>query len=46
MLSETGVKDVRDLMSMTPNLQITQNGASAQVYIRGVGSTISRQRRS
>lgn len=38
MLSETGVKDVRDLMSMTPNLQITQNGASAQVYIRGVGS--------
>ncbi|WP_227698465.1 TonB-dependent receptor [Sphingomonas hengshuiensis] len=37
-LERTGLKDIRDLTTMTPNLQVTQNGAFAQVYIRGVGS--------
>jgi iron complex outermembrane receptor protein len=38
MLSATGVKDVRDLTTMTPNLQVTQNASFSQVYIRGIGS--------
>ncbi|MGV3480154.1 MAG: TonB-dependent receptor [Sphingobium sp.] len=37
-LAATGVKDVRDLTTMTPNLQVTQNASFSQVYIRGIGS--------
>lgn len=37
-LDATGIKDVRDLASLTPNLLVTQNGALSQVYIRGIGS--------
>jgi iron complex outermembrane receptor protein len=37
-LDRTGIKDVRDLASLTPNLQVTQNGAFSQIYIRGIGS--------
>ena len=37
-LDRNGIEDIRDLTSMTPNLQVTQNAAFAQVYIRGIGS--------
>lgn len=37
-LDKTGIKDIRDLAGSTPNLMVAQNGAFAQVYIRGVGS--------
>ncbi|WP_326523004.1 TonB-dependent receptor [Sphingomonas sp.] len=37
-LERAGVKDVRDLTALTPNLQVTQNGAFSQIYIRGIGS--------
>lgn len=37
-LERTGIKDVRDLATLTPNLQVTQNGAFSQIYIRGIGS--------
>lgn len=37
-INRTGVKDVRDLVAMTPNLNISQNSAFAQIYIRGIGS--------
>lgn len=37
-LERTGIKDVRDIASLTPNLQVTQNGAFSQIYIRGIGS--------
>jgi iron complex outermembrane receptor protein len=37
-LETTGVKDVRDLASLTPNLLVTQNASFSQVYIRGIGS--------
>jgi len=37
-LERTGIKDVRDLASLTPNLQVTQNSSFSQVYIRGIGS--------
>lgn len=37
-LDRNGIKDVRDLASLTPNLQVTQNSSFSQVYIRGIGS--------
>lgn len=37
-LDKTGIKDVRDLTALTPNLQVTQNASFSQVYIRGIGS--------
>jgi iron complex outermembrane receptor protein len=37
-LDVTGIKDVRDLASLTPNLLVTQNASFSQVYIRGIGS--------
>ncbi|RIK93919.1 MAG: TonB-dependent receptor [Proteobacteria bacterium] len=40
-LDKTGSRDVRDLVFGTPNLIIAQNGNSAQIYIRGVGSNNS-----
>lgn len=40
-LEKSGIKDVRDLAFATPNLVIAQNGNSAQVYIRGIGSNNS-----
>jgi iron complex outermembrane receptor protein len=40
-LEKTGTSDVRDLVFGTPNLVIAQNGNSAQVYIRGIGSNNS-----
>ncbi len=40
-LEKTGVKDVRDLAFATPNLVLAQNGNSAQIYIRGIGSNNS-----
>ena len=38
MLERTGVKDVRDLAAVTPNLLVTQNASFSQIYIRGIGS--------
>jgi iron complex outermembrane receptor protein len=38
ILERSGLKDVRDLVSLTPNLQVTQNASFVQVYIRGIGS--------
>lgn len=38
MLEKTGIKDIRDLASVTPNLLVTQNASFSQVYIRGIGS--------
>lgn len=40
-MDRTGVKDLRDLTFNTPNLVIAQNGNSAQIYIRGIGSNNS-----
>jgi len=37
-LDRTGIKDIRDLASLTPNLLVTQNSSFSQVYIRGIGS--------
>lgn len=37
-MNRTGIKEIRDLMALTPNLNIAQNSAFAQIYIRGVGS--------
>ncbi len=37
-LDATGIKDVRDLGALTPNLLVTQNASFSQVYIRGIGS--------
>ncbi|RVQ68787.1 TonB-dependent receptor [Croceicoccus ponticola] len=37
-MEKTGVKDIRDLAAVTPNMLITQNQAFSQVYIRGIGS--------
>ncbi len=37
-LDRTGVDDIRDLAQLTPSLQIAQNAAFSQVYIRGIGS--------
>jgi iron complex outermembrane receptor protein len=37
-LESTGIKDVRDLASLVPNLLVTQNASFSQVYIRGIGS--------
>lgn len=37
-MAKSGVKEVRDLMAMTPNLNVAQNSQYAQIYIRGVGS--------
>ncbi|MDA5194404.1 TonB-dependent receptor [Govanella unica] len=38
ILEKTGIKDIRDLAGSTPNLMVAQNGAFAQLYIRGIGS--------
>lgn len=38
LMTRTGVREIRDLMTLTPNLNIAQNSAFAQVYIRGIGS--------
>lgn len=38
MLEKTGIKDIRDLAAVTPNLLVTQNASFSQVYIRGIGS--------
>jgi len=37
-MTKTGIKEVRDLMAMTPNLNVAQNASFAQIYIRGIGS--------
>ncbi|MDB5706927.1 MAG: TonB-dependent receptor [Sphingomonas bacterium] len=37
-IGQTGIKDIRDLASLTPNLLVTQNSSFSQVYIRGIGS--------
>jgi len=38
MLERSGVRDLRDLAQMTPNMVISENSSFAQIYIRGVGS--------
>lgn len=40
-IERTGIKDVRDLAGLTPNLRIAENTGQSQVYIRGVGSNNS-----
>ena len=37
-LDRAGIKDIRDLVSIAPGLQVTQNATFSQVYIRGIGS--------
>ncbi|MDM7955755.1 TonB-dependent receptor [Blastomonas sp.] len=37
-LDRAGIKDIRDLVSLAPGLQVTQNATFSQVYIRGIGS--------
>lgn len=37
-LDRTGIKDIRDMATMVPNLEVTQNASFSQVYIRGIGS--------
>jgi iron complex outermembrane receptor protein len=37
-LLESGVVNVKDLVSLTPNLSIAQATVNAEIYIRGVGS--------
>jgi iron complex outermembrane receptor protein len=37
-LLESGVANVKDLVSLTPNLSVAQATVNAQIYIRGVGS--------
>ena len=37
-IDQTGLHDVRDLATMTPNLVIAENSGLAQIYIRGIGS--------
>jgi len=37
-LDAAGIKDIRDLTSLAPSLQVTQNASFSQVYIRGIGS--------
>ncbi|MDA5194531.1 TonB-dependent receptor [Govanella unica] len=38
LIAKAGLNNVKDLMSLTPNLVIAQNGSFSQVYIRGIGS--------
>lgn len=40
-IERSGIKDVRDLAGLTPNLRIAENTGQSQVYIRGVGSNNS-----
>lgn len=37
-LDRAGIKDIRDLVTIAPGLQVTQNATFSQVYIRGIGS--------
>jgi iron complex outermembrane receptor protein len=37
-LGLSGATDVRSLVAITPNLNVSQTTASAQIYIRGIGS--------
>jgi iron complex outermembrane receptor protein len=37
-LEVSGVDNVRDLVAFTPNLNVAQTSANAQIYIRGIGS--------
>jgi iron complex outermembrane receptor protein len=37
-LSVSGVNNVTDLVSQSPNLNVAQTAANAQIYIRGIGS--------
>ena len=37
-LALSGASNVSDLIAMTPNLSVTKTTASAQIYIRGIGS--------
>lgn len=38
LLGRQGVRDIRDLAQMTPNLTISENTSFSQTFIRGVGS--------
>jgi iron complex outermembrane recepter protein len=37
-LDDSGVGNVTDLVAQTPNLNVAQTAANAQIYIRGIGS--------
>lgn len=37
-LDSSGVDNIKDLVSLTPNLNVAQTSANAQIYIRGIGS--------
>lgn len=37
-LESSRVDNIRDLVSFTPNLNVAQTSANAQIYIRGIGS--------
>jgi len=40
-MERSGAKDVRDLVGLTPSLQIAENTGQSQIYIRGIGSNNS-----
>src|SRR5882762_9426396 len=37
-LDTSGASNIKDLVSMTPSFNVSQTTASAQIYIRGIGS--------
>lgn len=37
-IATSGVTNIKDLVALTPNLNVSQTTASAQIYIRGIGS--------
>ncbi len=38
-IAEQQITNVKDLVQYTPNLQVAQSSANAQIFIRGIGST-------
>ena len=39
-LNDAGINNIRDLRMQTPGLNITHNGQSARLFIRGIGSNL------
>src|SRR5258706_3967725 len=40
-MERSGIKGIRDLVDLTPSLQIAENTGQSQIYIRGIGSNNS-----
>jgi iron complex outermembrane receptor protein len=39
-INDAGIKSIKDLRSQTPSLNLTHNGQSARLYMRGIGSNL------